>query len=294
MHGAQLHRVSVCHLTEGNCVFRHINAWALCAGYFAIDAVHQPRALDTINKLLRAALVGSGDSLRHGDVAGRSDGLAHGQHGVHLVGVYVLGTEVNPRFSADGNRVVNVHLAVVKRHHHCDGFEGGAGLYAVDGMVLHLVVVAVLGAVEVGYGFDFSAVDLHEYAATPLGVELLQGLSQGFLYDVLQVCVDGGAYVVAVLRLSDGYILGSAADTLACTQSLFAFQLLFESHLQPRVAVTAVAVDTAYCAACERAEGLDTLVLRLENDTALVLPQTDEFYLLLQLSFLQVVNALVA
>ena len=75
--------------------------------------------------------------------------MAHGQHGVHLVGVYVLGTEVLPCASANAHGVVDVHFAVVESYHHSDGLEGRAGLYAVDGMVLHLVVVTVLGAIDV-------------------------------------------------------------------------------------------------------------------------------------------------
>ena len=160
-------------------------------------------------------------------------------------------------------------------------------------MVLHLVVVAVLGAVEVGDGFDFAAVHLHEYATSPLGLVVLQRVAQRFLHDVLQVGIDGGAYVVAVLRLANGYVLRPAADTLACTQSLFAFQFVFKRHLKSRVAVAPVAVDTAYRAARERAEGLDTLVLCLKDDTASILSQFEKFESL-QLSFLQVVDTFVA
>ena len=96
-----------------------VDTHLVCARYLAIDTVHEAHFLDAAHEFLRRAFVRAGDEFGEGDVTRHRERRTDGQDGVHLMGVGVLDREIAPGFACDGDRIVDVDLAVIQ-----GGYEG--------------------------------------------------------------------------------------------------------------------------------------------------------------------------
>ena len=109
------------------------------------------------------------------------------------------------------HRLVQVYLTIFQRHHDAGRLEGGAGFPQVThGIVLHLIVFAISTARKVDDGLDVTCLHLHHHGNANLSVDqlFLQLAAQSAVGKVLNVDVDGGEQVVAVLgrRIDDGHL----------------------------------------------------------------------------------------
>ena len=68
LHRTQFDRIAVRHLTERHGVLRYVDAHFIGARNLAIDTIHQPHFLDSLDEFLRRSFVTAGDDLRQRDV----------------------------------------------------------------------------------------------------------------------------------------------------------------------------------------------------------------------------------